>query len=170
MRNRYGRKGQLVALTLLLLILAACGTPAASPTTPPAAPRDPSAKVTDSTLVVYKSPTCSCCKNWNAHVSAYGFPLTVNDVDNLGEIKDRYGVPSALRSCHTAIVEGYVIEGHVPAADVERLLRERPAIVGIAVAGMPAGSPGMDSPGVQAVPYQVMAFDAAGATTVFASH
>ena len=163
----HGAGSRLLAMALLLLILGACGTSAA---TPPAHTETSAAGAKGSELVVYKSPTCSCCKDWNTHVMVYGFPVNVKEVDDLTEIKDRYGVPGDLRSCHTAIVEGYVIEGHVPAADIERLLRERPAIAGLAVAGMPLGSPGMEVPGAAPVAYDVIAFDAAGGTSVFASH
>jgi hypothetical protein len=91
-------------------------------------------------------------------------------VANLGSIKARYGVPPRLVGCHTALIDGYVVEGHVPAADIDRLLDERPQITGIAVPGMPIGSPGMEVPGRPAVPYDVIAFDAAGGTRVFARH
>lgn len=87
---------------------------------------------------------------------------------DLKPIKQRYGVPAALSSCHTALVEGYVIEGHVPADVVDRLLRERPPVVGLAVPGMPVGSPGMEVPGQPAVPYQIRAFDKDGKTSVYA--
>ena len=88
----------------------------------------------------------------------------------MGEIKTRYGVPLALQSCHTAIVDGYVVEGHVPVAEIERLLVERPAVAGITVPGMPAGSPGMEVAGVADQPYDVLTFTEDGETTVFASY
>jgi hypothetical protein len=91
------------------------------------------------------------------------------DVEDLAPIKRRLGVPPALESCHTAVVEGYVIEGHVPADLIDRLLRERPSVVGLAVPGMPIGAPGMEEPGRAAERYQVLAFDQKGRTTVFAS-
>ena len=94
--------------------------------------------------------------------------MTPVDTDDLTPVKGKHGVPPPLRSCHTALVEGYVVEGHVPADLIDRLLRERPKIVGLAVPGMPAGSPGMETPG-RAERYQVLAFDRAGKTTVFAS-
>jgi hypothetical protein len=95
--------------------------------------------------------------------------VTAIDLDDLAPIKRKLGVPSALQSCHTAAVEGYVIEGHVPADLIDRLLRERPSVVGLAVPGMPVGSPGMEAPGQAAERYQVLAFDQKGRTTVFAS-
>jgi hypothetical protein len=102
------------------------------------------------------------------HLRAAGFPVKTNDTEALRPIKRRLGVPADLHSCHTAEVEGYVVEGHVPADLVDRLLRERPKIAGLAVPGMPVGSPGMESPGMAAQPYQVLAFDRAGKVTVFA--
>ena len=94
--------------------------------------------------------------------------MTPVDTDDLTPVKGKYGVPPSLRSCHTGIVEGYVIEGHVPADLIDRVLRERPKIAGLAVPGMPAGSPGMETPG-KADRYQVLAFDRSGRSTVFAS-
>lgn len=99
-----------------------------------------------------------------------GFPVTVADGDDLGEVKERYHVPPELQSCHTAIVDGYVVEGHVSVAEIERMLQERPAIAGIAVPGMPIGSPGMEVEGSAPQPYEVIAFDEAGATEVYARY
>lgn len=99
-----------------------------------------------------------------------GFTVQIEDFQNLNEIKERYEVPPELQSCHTAIVDGYVIEGHVPVEEIERILVEKPAILGLAVAGMPAGSPGMEVEGASAVPFDVVAFDSSGAMEVFASY
>ncbi|MCB8992103.1 MAG: CopG family transcriptional regulator [Ardenticatenaceae bacterium] len=99
-----------------------------------------------------------------------GFAVQREDVENLGAVKVQYQIPQHLQSCHTAVVDGYVIEGHVPAAEVERLLAERPDIAGLSVPGMPVGSPGMESPGAADQPYDVIAFDATGNTSVFASY
>ena len=99
-----------------------------------------------------------------------GFTVKVENTDDLAAVKDRYQVPPELQSCHTAIVDGYIVEGHVPAADVTRLLKERPAVVGLAVPGMPIGSPGMEVEGAASQPYDVIAFDKAGKTEVFASY
>lgn len=99
-----------------------------------------------------------------------GYSTSVEDVDNLAEVKIRYEIPLRLQSCHTAIVDGYIIEGHVPIAEVERLLTERPDIAGLSVPGMPVGSPGMEVEGAGVEPYQVIAFDTAGNTEVFASY
>jgi hypothetical protein len=99
-----------------------------------------------------------------------GYAVQVEDVQNLVPIKEQHGVPSILQSCHTAIVDGYVIEGHVPIEALERLLSERPDVAGLAVPGMPIGSPGMESPGAAPEPFDVIAFDASGNTSVFASY
>jgi hypothetical protein len=98
-----------------------------------------------------------------------GFPVKIEDLDDLTAIKRKHGVPEALEACHTALVEGYVVEGHVPADLIDRLLRERPKVTGLAVPGMPAGSPGMDAPAGRAERYQVIAFDRGGRTSVYAS-
>ena len=102
------------------------------------------------------------------HLRASGFPVKTVDLDDLAPIKRKYGVPAALESCHTALVEGYVVEGHVPADLIDRLLRERPRIAGLVVPGMPLGAPGMESPGERPEPYQVLAFDQSGRTSLFA--
>ena len=120
-------------------------------------------------VMVYKSPTCGCCKLWVTHLEKNGFPVKSEDLDNLAQIKKSHGVPDAMASCHTALVDGYVVEGHVPADLIDRLLRERPSVAGIAVPGMPIGSPGMEVPGRPADRYQILTFDRSGATTVFAT-
>jgi hypothetical protein len=102
------------------------------------------------------------------HLRASGFPVQIVDLDDLAPIKRKHGVPAALESCHTALVAGYVIEGHVPADLIDRLLRERPSLAGLGVTGMPLGSPGMESPGQRPEPYQVLAFDQNGRTSHFA--
>ena len=122
------------------------------------------------TVQVYKSPTCGCCANWVKHLQQHGFTTRVTETDDVASIKTQRGIPARVQSCHTAVVDGYVIEGHVPAADVQRLLKERPAVVGIAVPGMPIGSPGMEVPGQKPQAYDVVAFDKQGQTRVYASH
>ncbi len=120
---------------------------------------------------VYKDPGCGCCEKWVEHLKAQGFTTKTTNVADIDRVKAKYNVPASARSCHTALVGGYVIEGHVPAADVQRLLKERPAgVVGLAVPGMPIGSPGMEVAGMKGQPYDVLAFDKAGRTRVFASH
>lgn len=116
-------------------------------------------------VMVWKSPTCGCCGGWVDHMRAAGFPVTVQEVDDVEPVKTRLGVPARLQSCHTALVGGYALEGHVPADSVQRLLRERPAAVGLAVPGMPQGSPGMET-GVKD-PYDVVLFGGAGGDSVY---
>ncbi|MCZ6918488.1 MAG: DUF411 domain-containing protein [Gemmatimonadetes bacterium] len=119
------------------------------------------------TITVYKSPTCGCCSKWIDHLRANGYEVTAVDVADLAPVKAEQGIRAEFAACHTAIVEGYVIEGHVPADVIDRLLEERPNVAGLAVAGMPMGSPGMEGP--RKDPYNVLAFDAAGNTTVYES-
>ena len=97
-------------------------------------------------MIVHKSESCSCCEAWVTHVRLAGFPVEVRNEANLNPIKERLGVPAGKGSCHTAEIDGYVIEGHVPVADIQKLLRERPDARGLVVAGMPVGSPGMEAP------------------------
>jgi hypothetical protein len=102
------------------------------------------------------------------HLRANGFPVQTVDLDDLAPIKRKHGVPAALEGCHTALVAGYVIEGHVPSDLIDRLLRERPRFAGLGIPGMPLGSPGMESPGQRPEPYEVLAFDQNGRTSLFA--
>ncbi len=96
--------------------------------------------------VVYKSPTCGCCKGWATYLQRNGYQVTSVDRDDMEKVKDGLGVPDDIRSCHTAKIDGYVVEGHVPLAAIDKLLAERPKAIGIASPGMPSGSPGMDGP------------------------
>jgi hypothetical protein len=124
----------------------------------------------DATIVtVYKTPTCGCCKLWVDHLLANGFDVDVKDLPDLRAIKAQNGVSPGLASCHTALVDGYVFEGHVPADLVAEVLRDRPDILGLSVPGMVVGSPGMEMPGQPAQPYEVLAFDAQGRVSVYAS-
>jgi len=119
-------------------------------------------------VMVYKDPNCGCCNAWVDHMKANGFQVQVEDTRDVNSIKQANGLTRELASCHTAFVDGYVIEGHVPAADVKRLLAERPQIIGLAVPGMPMGSPGMEGPTKQ--PYNVVTFSKGGETEVFSRH
>lgn len=119
-------------------------------------------------VVVYKSSTCQCCTKWVDYLRKQGFAVVAHDTSGMTAVKAELGVPDAVSSCHTAMVGGYVIEGHVPAADIKRLLKEHPKIVGLSVPGMVTGSPGME--GGTPERYQVVTFDAAGKTTVFSSY
>jgi hypothetical protein len=120
------------------------------------------------TITVYKDPGCGCCKSWIEHLIKHGYRVDAKDTPEMTTIKRTLGVPDALSACHTAVVNGYLIEGHVPAADIARLLKEKPKVAGLAVPGMPMGSPGME--GSRTQHYQVLSFDKAGKTKVFASY
>ena len=163
----------LAVLVGLASVLSACRpseAPASATPATPAAATPVAPVVFADTVRVYKTPTCGCCAAWVTHLREAGFAVAVVDTADLAPLKAQFGVPSGLGSCHTARVGGYTVEGHVPAADVARLLRERPAdVAGIAVPGMPLGSPGMEVPGQPAQPYDVVAFGPKG-QGVFASH
>lgn len=120
---------------------------------------------------VWKDPDCGCCKDWVSHLEANGFQVKVHDSGNTAA-RARLGVPDRLGSCHTAQIGGYALEGHVPARDIHRLLKERPKAVGLAVPGMPVGSPGMDGPvyGGRKDPYDVLLVQANGSTRVYQSY
>lgn len=122
-------------------------------------------------VTVYKDPTCECCAKWVEHLQQRGFVATVIETADVEAVKRKNGVPPAGWSCHTALVGGYVIEGHVPAADVRRLLEERPAgVIGLTVPAMPIGAPGMEMPGGRVDPYNVVAFDKEGRGRVIATY
>ncbi|MFO1226115.1 DUF411 domain-containing protein [Roseateles sp.] len=118
---------------------------------------------------VYKSPTCGCCGAWVDHLKAAGFSVRVVEVDDIAQARKRFGLPDKFGSCHTGVVDGYVVEGHVPAAEIKRLLSSRPAAIGLAVPGMPIGSPGMEYPG-RSDPYDVLLIDRKGRESVFAHY
>lgn len=120
-------------------------------------------------MTVYKSPTCGCCGKWVTLMREQGFEVKTMDVEDMSKVKASYGVSPELGSCHTALVGGYVVEGHVPADSIKRLLREKPKVTGIAVPGMPVGSPGMEVPSGQKDPFDVVAFHRDGKTQVFDS-
>lgn len=120
-------------------------------------------------VVVYKAPGCQCCERWADHLRLSGLKVAVQGATDLSSLKAKWGVPSDVSFCHTARIGNYTIEGHVPASAIQRLLKERPAIVGLAVAGMPPGSPGMEAGSVHQ-PYDVVAFDREGHVSVYESH
>jgi hypothetical protein len=175
----------LVMTGALLAIATACSAPE-SPTAATVAPAAASAQIDNATaptpapvppasrdwpaMVVHKSPTCGCCGLWVDHMREAGFMVEVRDADNLEPVKSRLGIPYGKGSCHTAEVGGYFIEGHVPAADVKRLLTERPAVKGLVLPGMPMGSPGMEAPDGRRDAYTVEAVAADGTTQSFAQH
>ena len=121
-------------------------------------------------VLVHRSPTCGCCMAWVEHMQKAGFTVEVRNSDDLDPVKERLGVPDKQRSCHTAEVGGYFVEGHVPADDVKRLLAQKPAARGIAVPGMPTGSPGMEMPGRPAMPYVVELVGKDGKVSPYARH
>src|SRR3954466_9885537 len=134
-----------------------------------AAVRAPSnATAAKPTITVHKDPSCGCCKSWIEHLIKHGYRVDAKDSPNMSEIKHTLGVPDAVTSCHTAMVNGYLIEGHVPSADIDRLLAKKPHVAGLAVPGMPMGSPGMEA--ARAQHYQVLSFDKTGKTQVLASY
>ena len=120
-------------------------------------------------LTVHKSPYCGCCAKWVEYIEKHGFDVKIVETEDMAGVKKRLGVPQQLASCHTTEAGGYFVEGHVPAQDIKRLLAQKPKAAGIAVPGMPAGSPGMDMGG-QKQPYATMLIDRNGKTTVFARH
>lgn len=178
----------LASLTGLLACSPATSAPAASadrtpaelrqgpettaPAVPPAPVHNPVPADRDASrlLVVHKHPSCGCCGLWIEHMREAGFQVQVQDHEDMGPIKGRVGVPYAKGSCHTAEIDGYFIEGHVPAADVRRLLAERPDARGLTVPGMPAGSPGMELPDGTVHPYAVELVAQDGSTTEYARH
>lgn len=168
---------RLLWLAALATSLSACSSddpgdaPAAN--TPPAtAPEvvaiQPAPAAARDTVTLYKSPSCGCCRLWGEHMEGEGFAVVSRDVTDMTAVKDSLGVPSTAGSCHTATVGGYVVEGHVPAAQVRRLLRDRPDARGLAVPGMPLGSPGMEQ-GPQREAYNVLLLDEQGNTSVYES-
>jgi hypothetical protein len=118
------------------------------------------------TVVVYKTPTCGCCNDWVDHVEEHGFTVVTHDLDDLTHVKQQLGVPAGRISCHTAVVRGYTVEGHVPADLIQKMLAERPRFRGLTVPGMPVGSPGMEGPWKQ--DYDVLSFDDRGNIDVYA--
>ena len=132
-----------------------------------AAPTTHSA-TTPTLITVYKDPDCGCCKAWVEYMRKHGYRVDTKDTRDLDQINATFGVPAALAGCHTALVGGYIISGHVPAEDIARLLKQKPKIAGLAVPGMPAGSPGMEGP--PPVHFQVIAFTKSGKTSVWATH
>jgi hypothetical protein len=130
--------------------------------------RSPAHAAAGPNILVYKTPTCGCCSVWGDRLIEDGFQVTYRDVPETASIRERYGIPAAVASCHTGLVEGYAVEGHVPPDVIRQLLQERPRANGIAVPGMPIGSPGMEVPGTPAQRYDVLLVEQNGATRVYA--
>lgn len=120
-------------------------------------------------ITVYKSPTCQCCGEWVSYLRDKGFEVETSDVEDMQRIKGQFNVPRELSSCHTGVIGGYVVEGHVPAEEIQRLLQEKPEVAGITVPGMPVGSPGMER-GSQRDPYNVLTFTQQGAANIYARY
>lgn len=167
MKNRKFRLPTMAALFLAALAVSACSSESSSGDDAAASEdaKDPSE------MVVYKTASCGCCNAWLEHVREAGFEVDARDVSHreLNEIKAEAGLEYGLSSCHTAHIDGYVIEGHVPADDIRRLLEERPEVAGLTVPGMPVGSPGMEQ-GDRQDAYEVLTFREDGSTEVFASY
>ena len=144
--------------------------PTSSTTTETGATKPQRADATLPRMVVHKSASCGCCGSWVEHMRTAGFQVEVRDSDNLNPIKQRVGVPLGKGSCHTAEVGGYFVEGHVPAQDIKRLLAQKPDAKGLVLPGMPAGSPGMETPDGTTQPYTVELVGRDGALTAFARH
>lgn len=174
-----------MALSFVAGWLAGCSKPEAAATSAPATTAAPAASVhADATeasdvaamaadprlVVVHKNETCGCCHLWVEHMEKNGFKVIVRNVADLGGIKERVGVPHGMGSCHTARVGGYFVEGHVPAADIARLLDQHPDAKGLTVPGMPIGSPGMEIASGETQPYEVHLVARDGSTSVFANH
>jgi hypothetical protein len=156
-RSRSGKENRMLNRRLLLAAAMLVGVPRAGAAAKPL-------------IKVYKDPYCDCCTAWAEHLEASGFTVTVEAHNDMAAIKRRLGVPEDLASCHTGVVQGYTIEGHVPAEDIKRLVAKRTAAKGLAVPGMPVNSPGMEVPGEADEPYTVWLFQADGARTAFARH
>ena len=148
------------------LILVACSKSDEPASNAAANPAPAPAQATLATVKVYKDPNCGCCKEWVARMEQAGFKVETVDMPDLSAVKAKYGVSRDLEACHTAIVNGYTVEGHVPPDLIVKMINEKPAIRGLAVPGMPMGSPGME--GASKQPYDVLTFDSAGHTAVYA--
>ena len=160
---------------LMSALLAGCGSREAvrnevARGEPPAAQSQATAPTKAEIITVFRDPNCGCCSLWAQKARQAGYDVRITNRPDMISVKQHHGVPTDLSSCHTSLVAGYVIEGHVPVEDVERLLRERPKdIKGIAVAGMPTGSPGMETPDRTKEPFDVIAFGANGQTRLYRS-
>jgi len=172
MKNQKSRM-MLLALGLVGLLLGACDASNNATQNKVAAVKTPVVQANSASqqskpeVVMYKPVSCECCSGWAEHLRAQGFHVVTKKREDMGTIKEKYGVTDKLVSCHTAIIDGYVIEGHVPAADIERLLKERPDIVGLTAPGMPMKSPGMQAVGKSPKGYDVLAFSKDGTSKVF---
>jgi hypothetical protein len=163
------RRDTLHAATALALAAAGLGAQAAGAAPAAPAPAPAPATAATPTAEVYKTPTCGCCGAWVDHLRAAGFTVRVHEVDDIAPVRSRLGMPAALASCHTARIGDYVVEGHVPATDIRRLLASNIVALGLAVPGMPIGSPGMEM-GPRLDPYEVLLVERGGRTRVFSRY
>lgn len=163
--NPFRSSRALAAAAALVVLAAGCGA-APEGEAPKTAHAAEAGGADAGTVTVYKTPTCGCCAKWVEHLTASGYKVVVHDMENVDPVKREHGVPGHLQSCHTALVGGYVVEGHVPADVIRKLVSERPKVAGIAVPGMPMGSPGMEGPYTER--YDVIAFEENGKTRVYA--
>ena len=163
-----------IAALLAIALLGCAQAPQADAVeAPAAATAQAGAATTNAALplvVVHKDPYCGCCNGWIEHMRQAGFPVEARNENDMGPVKARAGVPLGKGSCHTAMVDGYFIEGHVPAADIKRLLAERPDAKGLVLPGMPMGSPGMEMPDGRTQPYTVELVANDGSTRPYAQH
>ncbi|VAX06843.1 CopG protein [hydrothermal vent metagenome] len=161
----------LASMTMVISLISGCeGDKGQAPSVTAIADSTSHTKDKQIEITVYKSPTCGCCTDWEDHLRDEGFKVTSIDETDMDRIKSSNGVPEHLHSCHTAVIDGYVVEGHVPAADIYRMLKERPEIVGLSAPGMPMKSPGMQQPGLLPQGYSVLAFNKRGESVVFTSY
>lgn len=175
-KHRVTKEWRVVALgALMTALLAGCGSREAArngvaTAEPPAAQSQATAPTKAEVITVFRDPNCGCCSLWAERARQAGYDVRITDRPDMTSVKQRHGVPTDLSSCHTSLVGGYVVEGHVPVEDVDRLLRERPTdIKGLAVAGMPIGSPGMESSDGKKERFDVVAFGADGRTRIYRS-
>jgi len=146
------RRSMLLATAAVLAVAPSCAAPAKA------------------AITVYKDPSCGCCTAWADHLTENGFAVTVEEDTDMAALKAKLGVPDDLGSCHTGVIAGYAIEGHVPAEDIKRLLAQKPSAIGLAVPAMPINSPGMEVPGEPDEPYTVWLFNKDGTRSAFAKH
>ncbi|MEZ4416627.1 MAG: DUF411 domain-containing protein [Gemmatimonadota bacterium] len=159
---------RIATITLITVVLGGGAVAASRLFADSSSAPDPAIVAAAGPVMVYKTPTCGCCSAWVDHLREAGFEVEIRDMNDLSGIKADLGVDPRLQSCHTAVIDGYIVEGHVPATDIARMLKEKPDIAGIAVPGMPVGSPGMEGP--RKDPYDVLSFDHQGKVEVFQPH
>lgn len=169
-----GRRRLRALAVIAAFALGACSAPDTPSVAAPSGPAGEAGETASTgalpVMTVHKSPTCDCCRRWVEHARLAGFPVEVENTHQLNHVKLRLGVPAPMASCHTVEVDGYVVEGHVPIEDVKRLLAERPVARGLAVPGMPLGSPGMEHPAGRVQPYVVHLIGVEGTPSEFARH